>query len=70
MQYINTSYGIYFNRKYKRSGHFLQGRFQAIIVEHGQELKYVTAYIHLNPARAEKGGKRRKEIAAIRREYV
>ncbi len=37
---------------YKRSGHFLQGRFQAIIVEHGQELKYVTAYIHLNPARA------------------
>lgn len=52
MQFINTSYGIYFNRKYKRSGHFLQGRFQAIIVEHGQDLKFVMAYIHLNPARA------------------
>lgn len=52
MQYINTSYGIYFNRKYKRSGHLFQGRFKAVIVEHGQDLKLVTAYIHLNPARA------------------
>jgi REP element-mobilizing transposase RayT len=52
MQLINASYTTYFNRKYKRSGHLLQGRFEAILVEHGQNLLYVTAYIHLNPARA------------------
>lgn len=52
MQYINTAYCIYFNRRYRRSGHLLQGRFGATLVEHGQDIKFVTAYIHLNPARA------------------
>lgn len=52
MQFINSSYSIYFNRKYKRSGHLFQGRFEAILVEHGQDLLYVSAYIHLNPGRA------------------
>src|SRR4030042_3905105 len=27
MQAINTSYSLYFNNKYKRQGHLLQGRF-------------------------------------------
>jgi len=52
MQYINTCYGIYFNRKYKRIGHLVQSKYKAIIVEHGPDLQYVAAYIHLNPARA------------------
>jgi putative transposase len=52
MQFINTSYALYFNKRYHRSGHLLQSRYKSIIVEHGQNLKYVTAYIHLNPARA------------------
>jgi REP element-mobilizing transposase RayT len=52
MQYVNTAYGIYFNKRHKRCGHLLQGRFDAILVEHGENLKFVSAYIHLNPARA------------------
>ncbi len=52
MHFVNLSYSRYFNSKYKRSGHLLQGRFEAILVEHGQDLLYVSAYIHLNPARA------------------
>ena len=52
MQFLNSSYCRYFNKKYRRCGHLLQGRYFAGIVEHGPEIKFVTAYIHLNPARA------------------
>jgi putative transposase len=52
MQYVNTSYGIYFNRKYKRSGHLFQSRYKSILVEHGPDIKEVVRYIHLNPIRA------------------
>jgi len=52
MQFINTGYGIYFNRKYKRSGHLFQGRYKSILVEHGPDIKEVVRYIHLNPIRA------------------
>jgi REP element-mobilizing transposase RayT len=53
MQFINTGYGIYFNRKYKRSGHLFQGRYKSILVEHGPDIKEVVRYIHLNPIRVE-----------------
>jgi putative transposase len=52
MQYINTGYGVYFNRKYKRFGHLFQGRYKSILVEHGPDIKEVVRYIHLNPIRA------------------
>jgi putative transposase len=52
MQHINSRYAIYFNLRYKRIGHLFAGKYKAIIVEHGQDLQFVTAYIHLNPARA------------------
>lgn len=52
MQYINTRYGIFFNRKYKRIGHLFQSRFNCVIVEHGPDLLEVMRYIHLNPLRA------------------
>jgi putative transposase len=52
MQYVNSRYAIYFNLRYKRTGHLIGEKYKAIIVEHGQDLQFVTAYIHLNPARA------------------
>ena len=52
MQHINTSYGIYFNRMYKRNGHLFQSRFKSILVEHGPDIKEVVRYTHLNPIRA------------------
>lgn len=33
MQNINTSYTVYINKKYRRSGHLFQGRFKGIIVD-------------------------------------
>jgi len=51
MQNINTSYTVYVNRKYQRSGHLLQGRFKGIIVDKDRYLVGLSRYIHLNPVR-------------------
>jgi len=51
MQNINTSYTVYVNRKYQRSGHLLQGRFKGIIVDKDRYLVVLSRYIHLNPVR-------------------
>ena len=53
MQNINTSYTVYINRKYKRSGHLFQGRFKGIIVDKNEYLITLSRYIHLNPVRAQ-----------------
>jgi REP element-mobilizing transposase RayT len=52
MQYLNTSYGIYFNRKYRRNGHLFQSRYHSVLVEYGPNIKEVVRYVHLNPIRA------------------
>ncbi len=52
MQNINTSYTVYVNRKYLRSGHLFQGRFKGIIVDKDEYLATLSRYIHLNPVRA------------------
>jgi len=52
MQNINTSYTVYINRKYGRTGHLFQGRFKAIIVDKDGYLVALSRYIHLNPGRA------------------
>lgn len=54
MQNINTSYTVYINKKYRRSGHLFQGRFKAIIVDKDEYLLALSRYIHLNPVRAKK----------------
>jgi len=52
MQNINTSYTVFVNRKYQRSGHLLQGRYKAFIVDKERYLLELGRYIHLNPVRA------------------
>ena len=52
MQHINGAYTTYFNVKHKRSGHLLQGRYKAILVEVDGYAKELSRYIHLNPVRA------------------
>ncbi|MFA6463591.1 MAG: transposase, partial [Candidatus Paceibacterota bacterium] len=46
-----TSYSLYFNKINKRSGVLFQGRFQSKHVSSDRYLKYLFAYIHLNPAK-------------------
>jgi hypothetical protein len=52
MQHINGAYTTYFNVKRKRSGHLLQGRYKAILVDMDIYAKELSRYIHLNPVRA------------------
>lgn len=52
MHYVNSRYARYYNHRHRRNGHLFQSRFKAILVEHGINIKMVSAYIHLNPVRA------------------
>ncbi|KKU79494.1 MAG: Transposase [Parcubacteria group bacterium GW2011_GWA2_47_7] len=51
MEKLGTSYAMYFNRKYKRSGVLFQNTFKAEHVHRDEHLKYLYAYIHLNPVK-------------------
>lgn len=52
IQKLATSYAMYFNRKYERSGHLFQGRFKSEPVENDEYFKTVTRYILQNPTKA------------------
>ena len=52
MRHINGAYTTYFNVKRDRSGHLMQGRYKAILVEADAYAKELSRYIHLNPVRA------------------
>ena len=46
-----TSYSSYFNKKYKRTGRLFEGTFKATHADTDEYLKYLYAYIHLNPVK-------------------
>jgi putative transposase len=52
MQLLNGVYTQWFNRRYGRAGHLLQGRFKAILVEKESHLLELARYVVLNPVRA------------------
>jgi hypothetical protein len=49
MQKLMTSYTMYFNTKYERTGALFSSSFKARHVTRDEHLKYLFAYIHLNP---------------------
>ena len=51
MQKLTTAYTMYFNKKYDRSGALFQGKFKATHAADDRYLKYLIAYIHLNPVK-------------------
>jgi len=52
MHLINTAYTVYFNLKWERKGHLMQGRYYSALVQKESYLLAVSRYIHLNPVRA------------------
>lgn len=52
MKKINTTYAIYFNKKYQLNGHLFQGRFKSEIIESDDYFLAVIRYIHNNPVKA------------------
>jgi len=51
MEKFITGYSTYFNKRYDRVGPLFQGRFKAEHVDNDEYLKYLFAYIHLNPVK-------------------
>ena len=54
MRQVNMNYAIYFNKKYKRSGHLWQGRFKSVYVTDEAYLYSLILYIEQNPIKAKK----------------
>ena len=52
MHRVLTGYSQYYNRKYKKAGHLLQGRHKSILCQSEVYLGELVRYIHLNPVRA------------------
>ena len=49
MQKVSTAYVMYYNKKYKRTGSLFEGKFKSKYAGEDSYLKYLFAYIHLNP---------------------
>jgi putative transposase len=49
VQWLNVSYSVWFNRKYRRGGPLFRGRFKAFVLEPAGPHVEVSRYIHLNP---------------------
>lgn len=49
VQKLATSYAMYFNRRYERSGHLFEGRFKSEPVETDEYFKTAIRYIFQNP---------------------
>lgn len=49
MRSLLTSYSMYFNKKYRRSGPLLESRYKASLISDDAYLEHVSRYIHLNP---------------------
>jgi REP element-mobilizing transposase RayT len=56
MQWLNTNYSGWFNRRHRRAGHLFQGRFKAVVVEPESWALGLSRYVHLNPVRVKRLG--------------
>ncbi len=52
MHHINGAYTTFFNTGHQRTGHLLQGRYKAILVDADAYTAELSRYLHLNPVRA------------------
>jgi REP element-mobilizing transposase RayT len=52
MHSINGRYSQWFNRRHERSGHVLEGRFKAVLVQKRRHLLELVRYVVLSPVRA------------------
>ena len=46
---VGTAYTMYFNKKYRGSGHLFQGAFKSSRITSAPYLLHITRYIHMNP---------------------
>ena len=51
MGWLQTTYTIRFNRRWRRSGHLFQGRYKAHLVDADAYAQELVRYVHLDPVR-------------------
>lgn len=51
MEKLSTAYSMYFNKRNKRTGILFEGVFKSIHINNDNHLRYLFAYIHLNPVK-------------------
>jgi len=56
MRSLMTSYSMYFNLKYVRTGPVFDSRYKSSKIDNNDYLQHVSRYIHLNPRRWENYG--------------
>jgi len=68
MHRLQTAYTVYFNRRHRRSGHLMQGRFGASLVDEDYYILKLSRYVHLNPVfvRAHKSKPVSERISLLR----
>ncbi len=49
MRSLLTSYSMYFNKKYKRSGPLFESRYKAALISDDSYVEHITRYIHVVP---------------------
>ena len=49
---VHARYAQHFNRRYDRTGHLFQGRFQGLLVDREAYLLEAVRYVHRNPVKA------------------
>ncbi len=60
MQWLNGSYGNWFNKSHNRSGHLFGERFKAVLIENGSGLREASVYVHMNGVATQGLGEREK----------
>ena len=71
MHRLQTAYTVYFNKRHQQSGHLMQGRYGAVLVEKDEYLLKLSRYVHLNPVYiAEHQKKPTRERVDILRRYA
>ena len=71
MHRLQTAYTVYFNRKHRRSGHLLQGRFGSTLVDEDEYILKLSRYVHLNPVFVKANEKKPdRERVQILRDYL
>jgi putative transposase len=68
MQRFQTAYTVHYNRKHNRSGHLMQGRFGASVVDEDRYILKLSRYVHLNPVfiKANKPKAARERVLLLR----
>ncbi|MBU2009974.1 transposase [Patescibacteria group bacterium] len=64
---IATAYSMYFNKKNERTGGLFEGTFKATHANEDNYLKYLFAYIHLNPVKLIDSDWKEKGISDIKK---